>query len=236
MVDFKDRVAIITGGTGALGRAVTLDLLKNGASVAVPYLGEKGWASLQTDAGELSARLMGGPVDLRSSTDVDRFVSSVSERYGRVDFLVCVAGGFAAGKSFEADDSAWGHMLDLNLMSVIRTLRPVVPVMVRQNFGRVVTVSSGAILKGGGAGIASYAVSKGAVLQLTEILAQELVKYDVRAHCVLPGTMDTEANRKSMPKADFSKWVKTEEVAKVIHFLLSDQSRSVRNAAVPVLG
>ena len=115
-------------------------------------------------------------------------------------------------------------------------LRPVVPVMIRQNFGRIVTVSSGAILHGGGAGIAPYAVSKGAVLQLTEILAQELGKYDVRAHCVLPGTMDTEANRKAMPKADFSKWVQTEDVAKVIHFLLSDQSRAVRSVAVPVLG
>jgi len=235
-VDFKDRIAIITGGTGALGRAITLDLLKNGASVAVPYHGEKGWESLQTATGEFSGRLMGGPVDLRSSADVDRFVSSVSERHGRVDFLICVAGRFAAGKSFEGDDPEWDHMLDLNLMSVIRTLRPVVPVMVRQNFGRIVTISSGAILKGGGAGIAPYAVSKGAVLQLTEILAQELEKYDVRAHCILPGTMDTEANRKSMPKADFSKWVQTEDVAKVIHFLLSDASRAVRNVTVPVLG
>lgn len=236
MVDFKDRIAIITGGTGALGRAVTMDLLKNGASVAVPYLGETGWESLQAAAGDLADRLMGGPVDLKSSADVDRFVSSVSERHGRVDFLVCVAGGFAAGKSFESNDSQWAQMLDLNLMSVIRTLRAVVPVMVRQNFGRIVTVSSGAILKGGGAGIAPYAVSKGAVLQLTEILAQELAKHDIRAHCILPGTMDTEANRKSMPKADFSKWVQTEDVAKVIHFLLSDQSHAVRNVAVPVLG
>ena len=235
-MDFKDQVAIITGGTGALGRAVTLDLLKNGASVAVPYHGEKGWESLQTAAGELSARLTGEPVDLSSSAEVDRFVGNVLERHGRADFLVCVAGGFAAGKSFEADDPAWDHMLDLNLMSIIRTLRPVVPVMVRQNFGRIVTVSSGAILKGGGAGIAPYAVSKGAVLQLTEILAQEMEKYDVRAHCILPGTMDTEANRKSMPKADFSKWVQTEDVAKVIHFLLSDASRAVRSVTVPVLG
>ena len=235
-MDFKDRIAIITGGTGALGHSVTLDLLKNGASVAVPYLGETGWESLQAAAGDLADRLMGGPVDLKSSADVDRFVSSVSERHGRVDFLVCVAGGFAAGKSFESNDSQWAQMLDLNLMSVIRTLRAVVPVMVRQNFGRIVTVSSGAILKGGGAGIAPYAVSKGAVLQLTEILAQELAKHDIRAHCILPGTMDTEANRKSMPKADFSKWVQTEDVAKVIHFLLSDQSHAVRNVAVPVLG
>jgi NAD(P)-dependent dehydrogenase (short-subunit alcohol dehydrogenase family) len=236
MVDLKDRVAVITGGTGALGRAVTLDLIGSGARVAVPYLGEKGWESLQTAAGELAGRLTGGPVDLRSSADVERFVSSVLDRHGRLDFLVSVAGGFAAGKSFESDDEAWDHMLDLNVMSVVRMLRPVVPVMVRQNFGRIITVSSAAILKGGGAGIAPYAVSKGAVLQLTEILARELEEYDIRAHCILPGTMDTEANRKAMPKADFSKWVPTEDVAKVIHFLLSDQSRAVRNVAVPVLG
>ncbi len=236
MVDFKDRVAVITGGTGALGRAITLDLLKNGAHVAIPYIEESGWESLQTAAGELASQLTGEPVDLRNSSDVERFISNVLGRHGRLDFLACVAGGFAAGKSFEGDDNAWEHMLDLNLMSLVRTLRPVVPVMVRQNFGRIITVSSGSILKGGGAGIVPYAVSKGAVLYLTEILAQELEKYDIRAHCVMPGTMDTVANRKAMPKADFSKWVRTEDVAKVIHFLLSDQSRAVRNVAVPVLG
>jgi NAD(P)-dependent dehydrogenase (short-subunit alcohol dehydrogenase family) len=236
MVDFRDRVAVITGGTGALGHAVTLDVLKHGAHVAVPYLGENSWGSLRTAAGELSDRLVGESVDLRNSADIEGFVSKVLKSRGRVDFLVCVAGGFAPGKSFETDDQAWDHMLGLNLMSVVRMLRPVVPVMVRQNFGRIVTVSSGSILKGGGAGIAPYAVSKGAVLQLTEILAQELEEYDIRAHCILPGTMDTEANRKAMTKADFSKWVRTEDVTRVIHFLLSDQSRAVRNVAVPVLG
>src|SRR5574337_1157474 len=152
MVDFKDRVAVITGGTGALGRAVTLDLLKSGTHVAVPYLGESSWQSLRTTAGNLSHRLTGEPVDLGNSSDVEGFIARVLERHGRVDFLACVAGGFAAGKSFETDDQAWDHMLDLNLMSVVRTLRPVVPVMVRRNFGRIVTISSGAILKGGGAG------------------------------------------------------------------------------------
>lgn len=235
-MDFKDRVAVITGGTGALGRAIVLDLLKDGARVAVPYLGEGGWRSLKAAAGDPSDHLMGGPVDLNQSPDVEAFISNVLEHHGRVDYLVCVAGGFAAGKSFESDDGVWDQMLGLNLMSVVHMLRPMVPVMVRQNFGRIVTVSSGAILHGGGAGIAPYAVSKGAVLQLTEILAQELAKYDVRAHCILPGTMDTEANRNAMPNADFSKWVQTEDVAKVIHFLLSDQSRAVRNVAVPVLG
>ena len=235
-MDFQNRVAVVTGGTGALGRAVALDLLSSGANIAVPYLVEEEWKSLRAVAGEDAGRLAGSPVDLRSSDDVDRFVAGVVERRGRLDFLICVAGGFAAGKSFESDDRAWEHMLDLNLKSVVRMLRPVVPVMIRQNFGRIVTISSGAILKGGGAGIAAYAVSKGAVTHLTEILASELEKYDIRAHCVMPGTMDTEANRKAMPKADFSKWVKTEDVARVIHFLLSDQSRAVRSVAVPVLG
>ena len=235
-MDFKDRIAVITGGTGVLGHSVTLDLLKNGAAVAVPYVEEKGWESLRMAAGEFSGRLSGGPVDLRNSPEVEHFVANVLEQHGRLDFLICLAGGFAAGKSFESDDPAWEHMLGLNLMSVVRMLRPIVPVMVRQNFGRIVTVSSGAILKGGGAGIAPYAVSKGAVLQLTEILAQELEKFDVRAHCILPGTMDTAANRKAMPKADFSKWVRTEDVARVIHFLLSGESRAVRSVAVPVLG
>ncbi|MCL5671810.1 MAG: SDR family NAD(P)-dependent oxidoreductase [Acidobacteria bacterium] len=236
MADFRDRVAIITGATGALGRVVALDLLRSGATVAVPYLEEEGWTSLRAYAGQDPGRLAGSPVDLKSSDGVNRFVASVVDRHGRLDFLVCVAGGFAAGRSFETDDAAWEHMLDLNLKSVVRMIRPVVPVMMRQNFGRIVTVSSGAILMGGGAGIAAYAVSKGAVAQLTEILSQELEKYDIRAHCVMPGTMDTEANRKSMPKADFSKWVKTEDVAQVIHFLLGDQSRAVRSVAVPVLG
>ncbi len=235
-MDFSDRTAIITGGTGALGRVVVLDLLRSGATVAVPYLEEEGWKSLQAFAAEHAGRLAGSPVDLKDADDIDRFVARALERSGRVDFLVCVAGGFAAGKTFETDDAAWEHMLDLNLKSVVRMLRPVVPAMIRQNFGRIVTISSGAILKGGGAGIAAYAVSKGAVMQLTGILAQELEKYDIRAHCILPGTMDTEANRKAMPKADFSKWVKTEDVARVIHFLLSDQSHALRSVAVPVLG
>jgi NAD(P)-dependent dehydrogenase (short-subunit alcohol dehydrogenase family) len=108
--------------------------------------------------------------------------------------------------------------------------------MIKQNFGRIVTISSGAILNGGGAGIGAYAVSKGAVRQLTEIVADELREYAIHAHCILPGTMDTDANRRAMPGADYSHWVKTEDVARVIHFLLGDDSRAVRSVAVPVLG
>jgi len=111
-----------------------------------------------------------------------------------------------------------------------------VPVMITQNFGRIITISSGAILRGGGAGMAAYAVSKVAVRQLTEILADELKDHDIHVHCVLPGTMDTESNRRAMPNADPSQWVKTDDVASVIHFLLSDNARAVRSVVVPVLG
>jgi NAD(P)-dependent dehydrogenase (short-subunit alcohol dehydrogenase family) len=202
----------------------------------VTYRSDKEWAALEGRAGEHHGNLMGAKVDLTQAPEVEGLVADVLSKWQRIDHLVAVAGGFAAGKSFETDDKTWEHMFNLNLRSLILCLRPIVPVMIRQNFGRIVTVSSGSILRGGGAGIAAYAVSKGAVRQLSEILADELKPYDIRVHCILPGTMDTEANRLSMPKADFSKWVKTEDVARLVHFLLSDDSRAARSLVLPVLG
>jgi NAD(P)-dependent dehydrogenase (short-subunit alcohol dehydrogenase family) len=235
-VDFENRVAIITGGTGALGSSVALDLLHSGACTAVTYRNDEEWARFEGLAKEHHGKLAGVKADLLAASDVEGLVAGVVSKWKRVDFLVAAAGGFAAGKSYETDEKTWDNMLNLNLRSLVLCLRAVVPVMLRQNVGRIVTVSSGAILRGGGAGIAAYAVSKGAVRQLTEILADELKDYDIRAHCVMPGTMDTQANRRAMPKADFSKWVKTEDVARAIHFLLSDAARAVRSVAVPVLG
>ena len=235
-MEFEHRVAIVTGGTGALGSSVALDLLRSGAQVVVTHRSDKEWAALEGRAGEHPGNLMGAKVDLLQAPEVERLVAAVLSKWQRIDHLVAVAGGFAAGKSFETDDKTWDHMLNLNLRSLIFCLRSIVPVMIRQNFGRIVTVSSGSILRGGGAGIAAYAVSKGAVRQLSEILADELKAYDIHVHCLLPGTMDTEANRLTMPKADFSKWVKTEDVARLIHFLLSDNARAARSVAVPAFG
>lgn len=235
-MDFENRVAIVTGGTGALGSAVTLELLQSGARVAATYITDEEWTALNRRAGDYRDRLWGAKVDLTSAMALDRFVADNVERWGRVDFLLCIAGGFAVGKVYQTSEETWDRMLGLNLKTVFLAARSVVPVMIRQNFGRIVTVSSGAILRGGGAGMAAYAVSKGADRQLTEILAEELKDHDIRVHSIMPGTMDTEANRRAMPTADFSKWVKTEEVARVIHFLLSDNARAVRSVVVPVLG
>lgn len=233
---FDNRVALVTGGTGALGSAVTLELLKAGARVAVSYRDAASWEALQRLATEYTERLFGQQVDLTLSDEVERMVAATRARWERIDFFVTLAGGFAAGKSYETGDEAWTKMFDMNLHSLLVPLRAVVPVMMEQKFGRIVTTSSGSILRGGGAGIAAYAVSKGAVRQLSEILADELAAYDIHVHCIMPGTMDTEANRKSMPKADFSKWVKTEDVARVIRALLSDDAQAVRSVVVPVLG
>ncbi len=232
----ENGVAVVTGGTGALGRDVALDLLGSGARVAVTYRSEEEWAALAKAAGANAERLSGMPVDLTRAGEVEASVRDIAARWGRIDFLVAVAGGFAAGRSFETDEKTWEHMFNLNLRSLVNALRAVVPIMIQQNFGRIVTISSGAILRGGGAGIAAYAVSKGAVQHLSEILADELKSYDIHVHCLMPGTMDTPANRKSMPNADFAKWVKTTDVARVIHFLLSDDARAIRSVVVPVVG
>jgi NAD(P)-dependent dehydrogenase (short-subunit alcohol dehydrogenase family) len=234
-MDFQGRVAIVTGGTGALGSAVVMDLAGGGARVAIPYTADEHWAALGNRAGAAREQLWGAKADLTNANAVERFVSDVAERWGRVDFLVCIAGGFAAGKIHETSEETWDRMFDLNLRTVYLAARAAVPVMIQQNFGRIITTSSGAILNGGGAGIAAYAISKGAVRQFTEILAGELKAYNIHAHCILPGTMDTEANRRSMPKADFAQWVSTADVARVIRFLLGDDARALRTVAVPVL-
>jgi NAD(P)-dependent dehydrogenase (short-subunit alcohol dehydrogenase family) len=235
-MELTNRTAIVTGGTGALGRAVTLDLLAAGARVAVTFIREEEWTALRTSAAGSGENLYGAKVDLTDSSAVAAFVSDVAARWGRVDFLVAIAGGFAAGKSYEADDKTWDHMFSLNFRSLVNCARAVVPRMVEQNFGRIATISSGAILRGGGAGVAPYAISKGAVRQFSEILTEEVKAYDIHVHCLMPGTMDTPANRRSMPNADFSKWVKTEDVARVIRFLLSDDARAIRSVVIPVVG
>jgi NAD(P)-dependent dehydrogenase (short-subunit alcohol dehydrogenase family) len=235
-VDFENRTALVTGATGALGSAVTRHLLANGARVAAVYRSQKEFENLAQREQKRADAILGVQADLTRGEEIAKAVAAVVERWGKLDYALAVAGGFAAGKSYETDEPTWDHMFDLNLRSVYLLVRAAVPVMIRQNFGRIVTVSSGAILRGGGAGVAAYAVSKDALRKLSEILADELKDYNIHVHCVMPGTMDTAANRRAMPKADFSKWVKTEDVARAIGALLGEGMSAARSVVVPVLG
>ncbi|HUI43592.1 MAG TPA: SDR family NAD(P)-dependent oxidoreductase [Terriglobia bacterium] len=221
-MDFSNRVALVTGGAGALGSAITLDLAAGGARVAVAYNVDAEWHTLSARAGAAREQLQGLRVDLTDADAVEEAVRPLGQADGHIDYLLAIAGGFAAGKIHETSAAGWDRMVDLNLKTLFSVLRPVIPIMLRQNFGRIVTVSSGAILGGPGAGIAAYAVSKAGVRHLTEVLAEEVKGYNIRVHCLLPGTMDTEANRRAMPDADPKQWVSTREVAQLVHRLLVD--------------
>jgi NAD(P)-dependent dehydrogenase (short-subunit alcohol dehydrogenase family) len=232
-MDFRDRVAIVTGGAGALGSAITLDLLAGGARVGVAYNVDAEWHALSARAGAGRDKLDGLHVDLTDARAVEDAVHSFDQAYSGVDFLLAIAGGFAAGKIHETSEANWDRMMSLNLKTLFSVLRPVAPIMMRRNFGRIITVSSGAIVTAPGAGIAAYAVSKAAVRHLSEVLAAEVKGHNIRVHCLFPGTMDTEANRRAMPDADPKQWVSTREVAGVIHRLLTDGEQLP--FAIPIL-
>src|SRR5579875_551036 len=144
-MDFQNRVALVTGGTGALGGAVALDLLASGARVIVTYRSESEWQALRRHSTEHCPVFEVLQIHLTNASETSTILQELLSRHKRIDFLICAAGGFAAGKGYETDDRTWNHMLNLNLLSVVHVLRPVVPLMIAQDFGRIVTVSSGAI-------------------------------------------------------------------------------------------
>jgi NAD(P)-dependent dehydrogenase (short-subunit alcohol dehydrogenase family) len=232
-MDFQDRVALVTGATGALGSVVVRDLLASGARVAATYTVEAEWQHFLTGTTTSRERLNGIPLDLTEADKVRAAVQSLHSAHGRLDYLLAIAGGFAPGKIHETSEAVWDRMLNMNLKTLFSILRPTIPAMIKQNFGRIITVSSGALLTSSGAGIAAYAVSKAAVRHLSEVLAEEVKGYDIRVHCLMPGTMDTEANRRAMPNADFSQWITTAEIARLIHRLLLDDVGSP--LIVPIL-
>src|SRR5437016_8577767 len=140
-MSFVDRVAMVTGGAGALGRDVVSQLIKAGARVAVPYRRKGIVEIIEAAPGEVRSRLYASELDLTAGEAVQKFTEGVVGRWGRIDFLFAVAGGFAAGRSFETEEAIWEQMLETNLHSLVTVLRAVVPVMIRQKFGRIVTVS-----------------------------------------------------------------------------------------------
>lgn len=232
---FPNKVALVTGGTGGLGRAVTLALLHEGASVIATYI-KKDEADALKDAVGPNAHLELLPLDATDETACRALVDGITARHGRLDILVNAIGGFAGGKPlWETEPRTYQLMLTLNLHAGYNLARTVVPAMLKQKSGAIVNIASKAALDHA-AGAAAYAASKAATLALFDCLAQDVKGTGVRVNSVLPSIIDTEPNRKAMPNADFSKWPKPEEIAQVILFLCSNEARLVHGAAIPVYG
>jgi len=232
---FSGKVALVTGGTGGLGRAVTLALLHEGASVVASYI-VKEEADALRDAVGPHAHLELLPLDATNEEECRTFVDGITARHGHLDILVNAIGGYAGGTPmWETDTKTYQLMLTLNLRAGHNLAKAVVPAMLRQKSGAIVNIASKAAVDHA-AGAGAYAASKAAALALFDCLAQDVKGSGVRVNCVLPSIIDTEPNRKAMPNADFSKWPKPEEIAQVILFLCSAEAKLIHGAAIPVYG
>jgi NAD(P)-dependent dehydrogenase (short-subunit alcohol dehydrogenase family) len=232
---FNGKVALVTGGTGGLGRAVTLALLHEGASVIASYI-VKEEADALRDAVGPHAHLELLPLDATNEEECRTFVDGITARHGHLDILVNAIGGYAGGKPmWETDTKTYQLMLTLNLRAGHNLAKAVVPAMLRQKSGAIVNIASKAAVDHA-AGAGAYAASKAATLAMFDCLAQDVKGSGVRVNSVLPSIIDTESNRKAMPNADFSKWPKPEEIAQVILFLCSAEAKLIHGAAIPVYG
>ena len=228
------RVAIFTGGAGALGQAASHRLLAAGGTVWIPYLVPADIEHLRaTIAPDQLRRLHAEQVDVTEEGAFNAFVRRVLEQHGRLDALINIIGGFAPGDLASTAVSEWRRMMDLNLTSVVIACRGVLPAMAKARHGRIVNVTSRAALSPS-AGSIAYTVSKAAVVTFTQVLAVEVRAHGITVNAVAPSTMDTPGNRAAMPNADRSEWVSTDAVAAVICFLASEDSGAVTGAVVPV--
>lgn len=232
----KHKIVVVAGGTGGLGRAVSLAFLNTGAEVVVTYRNEEEYIALKTAAGDHSSFLSGQTVNVADEVAVSRFVASLVAAHGSIDVLVNAIGGYAGGiKLWEMDPKAFHQLLDVNLHTGYALARAVVPVMLKQGKGAIVNVVAKAALDHA-AGAGAYAASKAGALAMFDSLAEDLRGTGIRVNSVLPSIIDTNANRRAMPHADFAKWPKPEDIAQVILFLSSDDAKVIHGAAIPVYG
>jgi len=225
----SERVVLITGAKGGLGSFVTQRFLATGATVV---------GSSRSIAAEdfPLPNFVALPVDFTKAAAVHDAIESIVKRYGGLDVLVHVLGGFAGGTPVaETDDATWEQMRDQNLTSAFYVLRAAIPHLRKSGAGRIVAIGSLAAVEPH-AGLAAYVTFKSALVSLVRTVALENKDAGLTANVILPGTMDTHANRKAMPGADFSKWLKPAEVADLVLWLVDERAARITGAAIPIDG
>ena len=221
------KVIVVTGALGALGKVVTEVAQARGARVAAVD-------HAPTQVPATPTRLELGGVDLTDPAQARKAIDAAAAHFGKLDALVNIAGGFAFETVAEGDPKTWQRMYALNVLTALNASQAALSHLAAAGAGRIVNVGAMGALQAG-SGMGAYAASKAGVHRLTEALAAEW-KGKITVNAVLPSIIDTSANRASMPKADFAKWVRPQELADVILFLISDAASAVTGALVPVSG
>ena len=228
------RVALVTGGSGALGGAITRRFLAEGAAVCVPWIVEAERQRLEASVDAAARpRLMLERCDVGDDAAMAALAGRVRERHGRIDVLVTAVGGFAMGGLVDTDRATWDAQMHLNLTTAYVACRAVVPGMLAAGHGRVVAIASRAVVPPAG-GFIAYTVSKAAVIALVLALAQETRGRGVTVNAVLPSTMDTPANRAAMPDADPRTWTPVEAVADGVAYLAGESAAHVTGTLLAI--
>ncbi len=236
MPDFANHVVVITGAAGNLGAALATAFQSAGAKLVLVDRAPDRLPVLFPDLAGSPNHLLATSVDVTDVAAVGAMVEKALARFDRIDVLVNAAGGYRGGTPLhDTSPELWDSLFNMNARSIFLVSRAVIPVMLKQNYGKIVNVAARAALSGA-ANSSLYSASKSAVVRLTESMAAELKSHGINVNCVLPGTIDTPQNRESMPKADTSRWVKPEAMAEAILFLASEAARAVQGAALPVYG
>jgi NAD(P)-dependent dehydrogenase (short-subunit alcohol dehydrogenase family) len=225
MTKSKQRIVIVTGGTGALGRSVVDAFLAHGDRVIVPWI-----VKAEADAMPGHDELTLLEADVSEPAGAEAVVKSAAG----VDVLVNAVGGFAGGTPVQDTDiDLWDRLYRMNVRTAVSMSRAALPHLVDQGSGSIVCIASKAADECPG-GLSAYSATKAAIVALTRSLGNELEGSGVRANAVVPTTIDTPANRRAMPDADFSSWTPTAEIAAVILWLASDAAKTVNGGLIPV--
>lgn len=230
---FDHRSVIVTGAAGNLGKAVAHAFAELGANLVLVDVQRESLG--RAFGAEDNQRALVG-ADLLDRKGAEALAQAARARFGRIDVLCNIAGGFRMGeKVHETSDENWNFLFDINTRTLLNAVRAVVPDMLAAGGGKIVNVGAFAAQRGV-AQMGAYTASKATVIRMTEAMSAELREKNINVNCVLPTIIDTPENRAAMPKADPAKWVAPSDLASVIVFLASDAARAVHGASVPVTG